>query len=137
MDRSYEAFSGPVIGVFSFFGCSREPRRTLGALCAVSPVVVSIASSAALDTRSNERCVRAGFVLEDKAFAPTSKEVGWTSFASALIWLLPEQAEATGVAESREGRAALAAPTVGAIALADGSLGAGRARGGGRCDGAP
>lgn len=99
---------------------------------------MSIASCEALDTRSNERCVRRfGFASEDEAFVPTSAEVEGTSLASVLSWLLPELAGATGVAKFGDGKAALAAPTIGAAATAGGSLRAGRAGGGSRCDVAP
>lgn len=130
-------FSGPVIG-FLFFERSRGPRRSLGPACAIGDGVVSIASCVALDRRSSERCVRrVGFVTMDRAFDSARTEVDGTSLASLLPWLLLELAEASGVAELREGRAALAAPTVWASGVCLCMLGVVRVTAKGRCGGAP
>lgn len=130
--------SGPVIGFLFFLERSRDPRCSLGAACAIGDGVVSIASCVALDRRSSERCVRCvGFVTMDGAFDSPRTEVDGTSLASLLPWLLLELAEASGVAELREGRAALAAPTVGASGVSLGTLGVVRVTAKGRCGGAP
>ncbi|KAH8038093.1 hypothetical protein HPB51_021650 [Rhipicephalus microplus] len=69
-----------------FFSCSgyvahgvqsTEWRRSLGACCALTLRVVSIASCEALDKRSCERCICfEGLVSKDEAFAAPSPEVG-------------------------------------------------------------
>ena len=132
-----EPLSGPVIGVLSFLERSRDPRRSFGAVCAGAQEV-SIASGEAPDSRSNERCVRrVGFVTADEAFDPTRPEVEGTSLAAWLAWLLPEHAAAAGVAVLTGGRAALAAPTVGAGGSRLGTLRVPWATAWGRCSAAP
>lgn len=70
-------FPGAVTRDFSFLDRSTESRRSLGAGCALTLGVVSIASCEALDTRSCERCVCfEGLASEDETFAPPNPEVG-------------------------------------------------------------
>ena len=132
-----EPFPGPVIRVLSFLERSRDARRSFGATCAGGPVV-SIASCEAPDSRSGERCLRkVGFVKADEAFDPTRLEVEGTSLAAGLAWLLPELATAAGAAALTGGRAALAAPTVGAGGRRPSTLCVAWATACGRCSAAP
>lgn len=138
MTLLYRAFVRPCNWCFVLLERSREPRRSFGATCAVGLGLVSMASCEAGDTRSRERCVRrVDFVSSDGVFVPTGPEVDRTPVASAVPWLLPELEEATGVDTLRDGRAALAAPTVGEGGVSLGTLGVVRAAARGRCGAAP
>lgn len=116
---AYRAVCGPVIFVLSFLEWSKEFGRSLGSGCTTLLGVVSIACCEALDTRSNERCVRrVAFASREEGCGLTSPEADGPSLASELRWLLPSLVEASGVADFEKGRAALAAPPWGRVAVA-------------------
>lgn len=140
---------GPVIGVFVFLARSRELRRSFGTR---GTGAVSIASCEALDARIRELLLDgvSGLAWSDGALKPDDPGVagacsgvgradatGAATAASALPWLLPELAEAAGTEKLIGGRAALAAPTIGACGFGLDKLGLVRATAMGRCGAAP